>query len=78
MILESNAAIFAVLAIACFGLRWLLTRADFPKIKNIPEVPGVPIFGSLIALGESHTQKAAEWAREYGPVFQTKLGNRVS
>jgi phenylacetate 2-hydroxylase len=76
MLLESQSLFFVVAAVAVLALRWYFTRADMPKIKNIPEVPGVPIFGSLLQLGDSHTQKAKQWAKEYGAVFQTRLGNR--
>lgn len=58
------------------GIR-LLNSTDTPKIKNLPEIPGVPIFGNLIQLGTDHARVAQKWARKYGPVFQTRLGNRV-
>jgi hypothetical protein len=47
------------------------------KIKNLPEVPGVPIFGNLLQLGEHHAKVAGSWVKRYGPVFQVRLGNRV-
>lgn len=50
---------------------------DTPKIKNIPEVPGVPLFGNLLQFGNSHAKVAGELAKKYGPVFQVRLGNRV-
>lgn len=77
MVLQTQNVFFAFAAVVLFGLRWCFTKADMPKIKNIPEVPGVPLFGNLLQLGDSHTQKAAKWAREYEPVFQVRLGNRV-
>lgn len=55
----------------------LLDTTDVPKIKNLPSIPGVPIFGNLIQLGEEHAKNAAKWANRYGPVFQVRLGNRV-
>jgi hypothetical protein len=54
----------------------ILDRTDIPKIKNLPEIPGVPIFGNLYGLGDNHAKKAAEWSKKYGPVFQVRLGNR--
>lgn len=54
-----------------------LNRTDVPKIKGLPEVPGVPIFGSLIQLGGNHAKVAAQWAKKYGPVFQVRMGNKV-
>lgn len=55
-----------------------LDRTHIPKIKNLPEIPGVPIFGNLLQLGNEHARRAREWVKDYGPVFQVRLGNRVS
>ncbi len=52
-------------------------RTDTPKIKNLPEVPGVPIFGNLLQFGSHHAKVASQLAKRYGPVFQVRLGNRV-
>lgn len=65
------AAIAVIFAIRYFN------RTDVPKIKGIPEIPGVPIFGNLLQLGEEHAKNAAKWVKHYGPVFQVRLGNRV-
>lgn len=54
----------------------IIDRTDVPKIKNLPEIPGVPIFGNLRQLGDNHAKKAQEWAKKYGPVFQVRMGNR--
>ena len=51
-------------------------RTDVPKIKNMPEIPGWPLFGNLIQLGENHAKVAQEWSKKYGPVFQVRMGNR--
>ena len=56
----------------------LLTATDVPRIKNLPEIPGVPVLGNLLQLGTEHARVAGAWARKYGPVFQARLGNRVS
>lgn len=69
-------ATVAVVAAIYFLIR-LLNRTDVPKIKGIPEIPGWPIFGSLIELGENHAKVAREWSKKYGPVFQVRMGNRV-
>ncbi len=66
----------AVIAVIFFAIRYL-NRTDVPKIKGIPEIPGVPIFGNLLQLGEEHAKNAAKWVQQYGPVFQVRLGNRV-
>lgn len=68
----------ALLSVVFFALRYLLNQTDTPKIKNLPEIPGVPIFGNLLQLGSHHATVARNWAKQYGPVFQTRLGNRVS
>lgn len=67
----------AVLA-AVYFLYKFVNATDTPKIKGLPEIPGVPIFGNLIQLGTDHARVAQKWAAKYGPVFQTRLGNRVS
>lgn len=54
-----------------------LNQTDVPKIKGLPEVPGVPIFGNLIQLGNDHARVAGKWAKKYGPVFQVRMGNKV-
>ena len=70
---------FAFLAlIVLFGLFTYLNRTDDPRIKGLPEAPGVPIFGSLINMGQSHARAARKWVKSVGPVFQVRLGRRVS
>lgn len=68
--------ILVVVALGYFVVRWL-NRTDVPKIKGLPEIPGVPIFGNLLQLGDRHAKVAGSWVRKYGPVFQVRLGNRV-
>lgn len=63
---------------AVFVLLRFLNATDTPKIKNLPEIPGIPIFGNLIQLGTDHARVAQKWAKKYGPVFQTRLGTKVS
>lgn len=60
------------------GLYLLAYSTDTPKIKGLPEVPGLPFFGSLLKLGTEHAKNAKKLAERYGPVFQVRLGNRVS
>lgn len=66
----------AILAFSFFVIRYL-NSTDIPKVKNLPEIPGVPIFGNLLQLGQEHARTAGAWAKKYGPVFQVRLGNRV-
>ena len=54
----------------------LSDRTDIPKIKGLPEIPGWPIFGNLIELGNNHALAAQKWSKKYGPVFQVRMGNR--
>lgn len=69
-------AAVAVLAAVYFVVRYL-NRTDVPKIKGLPEIPGVPIFGNLLQLGDKHATVTGKWAKQYGPVFQVRMGNRV-
>ncbi|CAI6255919.1 unnamed protein product [Periconia digitata] len=54
----------------------LLYGTDTPHIKNLPEIPGLPLFGSLLEFGTNHAKVAQNLAKKYGPVFQVRLGNR--
>lgn len=65
-----------MLAIIYFLIRFL-NRTDTPKIKDLPEIPGVPLFGNLLQFGSSHAKVAGGLAKKYGAVFQVRLGNRV-
>lgn len=67
----------AVIAAVYFVIRYL-NRTDIPKIKGLPEIPGVPIFGNLLQLGDQHATVSEKWSKQYGPVFQVRMGNRVS
>ena len=66
----------AVISVVYFVIRYL-NRTNVPKIKDLPEIPGVPIFGNLLQLGNHHAKVAQKWAKQYGPVFQVRMGNRV-
>ena len=66
----------AVAAVIFFIIRYL-NRTDTPKVKNLPEIPGVPLFGNLLQFGDSHAKVAGRLAKKFGPVFQVRLGNRV-
>jgi phenylacetate 2-hydroxylase len=64
------AAIFLVIKV--------LSRTDTPKIKGLPEVPGIPIFGNLLQFGSEHARVAEQLSKKWGPVFQVRFGNKVS
>ncbi|EAT85524.2 hypothetical protein SNOG_06873 [Parastagonospora nodorum SN15] len=66
----------AGVAVLGFYLYRLLYGTDKPHIKGLPEVPGLPLFGSLVELGTNHAKVAQGWAKKYGPVFQVRMGNR--
>jgi phenylacetate 2-hydroxylase len=66
----------ALLAVIFFLIRYL-NRTDTPKIKHLPEIPGIPLFGNLLQFGSGHARVAGELAKKFGPVFQVRLGNRV-
>ena len=66
----------AIAAAVLLFLARYLYATDIPKIKNLPEIPGVPLFGNLFQLGTDHARVAQKWAKKYGPVFQTRLGNK--
>ena len=67
---------FAFLALVALLIKFF-NRTDMPKIKGIPEIPGVPIFGNLLQLGSDHARVAGEWAKKKDwPVFQVRLGNK--
>lgn len=66
----------AAIAVVFLIIRYL-NRTDVPKIKGLPEIPGVPMFGNLLQLGEKHATVAGAWAKKFGPVFQVRMGNRV-
>lgn len=66
----------AVVTVVYFIIRYL-NRTDVPKIKGLPEIPGVPMFGNLLQLGNQHAVVAGKWAKKFGPVFQVRMGNRV-
>lgn len=70
--------VLGVAALVVFFVVRYLNSSDVPRIKNLPEIPGVPLFGNLLQLGTNHALVAQKWAKQYGPVFQTRLGNRVS
>ncbi|KAI5459328.1 cytochrome P450 [Mariannaea sp. PMI_226] len=72
----SDHILYAAGVIIIFLLVKFFNSTDIPKIKGLPEIPGVPIFGNLIQLGTDHARVAQKWAAKYGPVFQTRLGNQ--
>ncbi|KAK3203607.1 hypothetical protein GRF29_106g69990 [Pseudopithomyces chartarum] len=68
--------VVAAAAVLLYLAYRFLYGTDTPHIKGLPEVPGLPLFGSLFELGTNHAKVAQGWAEKYGPVFQVRLGNR--
>ena len=66
----------ALISFVFFAVRYF-NQTDVSRIKNLPEIPGVPVFGNLLQLGSEHAKKAGEWVKQYGPVFQVRLGTKV-
>ncbi|KAF2093039.1 cytochrome P450 [Rhizodiscina lignyota] len=75
MTLNPNVIAIAVVSFIYFTIKYF-NRTDTPKVKGIPEIPGWPLFGSLIELGANHAKVAQNWAKKYGPVFQVRMGNK--
>lgn len=69
--------LISAVCFVAYALVRYFNLTDIPKIKGLPEIPGVPVFGNLLQLGDSHPKVAAQWAKKYGPVFQTRYGNKV-
>jgi phenylacetate 2-hydroxylase len=67
----------ALIAVIYLVIKYL-SRTDIPKIKDLPEIPGVPVFGNLLQFGNSHAKVARALAEKHGPIFQVRFGNRVS
>ena len=67
---------YTLVVVLFFAIRYF-NRTDTSKIQYLPELPGVPIFGNLIQLGDNHSLNAGKWAKKLGSVFQVRLGNRV-
>ena len=64
------------IALLVFIFRFL-NSTDAPRIKNLPEIPGLPVFGSLLQFGQEHARVARALADKHGPVFQVRLGSKV-
>lgn len=74
----SLSIIISVLTLIAFVVFRLLSRTDTPKIKDLPEIPGVPVFGNLLQFGANHAKVAQQLSKKWGPAFQVRFGNKVS
>lgn len=75
LLLQPHILPFVLIALIYTAIK-IIDQTDVPKIKNLPEVPGVPILGNLAQLGDNHAINAQKLAKKHGPVFQVRLGNR--
>ncbi|KAH8730985.1 cytochrome P450 phenylacetate hydroxylase-like protein [Phaeosphaeriaceae sp. PMI808] len=66
----------AGVAILSYFLYKFLYSTETPHIKGLPEIPGLPLFGSLYELGTDHAKVGQGWVKKYGPVFQVRMGNK--
>lgn len=73
-----EAATFILVAIILTALVKEINKTDISKIENLPELPGVSLFGSLFLLSRHHARNCVRLAKDYGDVYQARLGNRVS
>ena len=74
----STKLILGLPTIGIYLLIRYLSSTDVPRIKGLPEIPGVPIFGNLFQLGSYHHVAAQKLAKKYGPVFQVRMGNSIA
>lgn len=72
----------AAAATVVLGAMMLVQRrgaGSGPTIAGLAEMPGgVPVVGNLLQLGTEHARVARRWGRHLGPVFQARLGAKVS
>jgi phenylacetate 2-hydroxylase len=69
MLTISTELILGLLTIGIYLVIRYLNSTDVPRVKGLPEVLGVPIFGNLFQLGSYHHVAAQKLAKKYGPVF---------
>lgn len=76
-ILPTNWFLYLSLIAASLVLRWYLYYTDTPHIRGLAEIPGWPLLGSLVTLGDTHAKQFALWSKQHGPVYQVRLGTKV-
>lgn len=76
-VLDSFWAKASIIIAVCLLVLFWLDTTDIPHIRGIPAVPGLPIFGNLLQLGQEHPRRYKALSTKYGPVFQVRLGNKV-
>lgn len=70
--------VIIALVVILLGLILIFDTTDVPYIKHLPSVPGFPILGNLSQLGSEQPRRLAVLSKKHGPVFQIRLGNKVS
>ncbi|CAG7730522.1 unnamed protein product [Allacma fusca] len=67
---------FLLSSVICFSIYYLFFKNDG---KNYPKGPiGLPIFGNVFQLKGGQYKQISKWAKEYGPIYQIKLGQKRS
>lgn len=69
MLTMYNELILGLLTVGIYFFIRYLNSIDIPRIKRLPEVPSVSIFGNLFQLGSYHHVAAQKLAKKYRPVF---------
>ena len=62
LLLQPHILPFFLIALVYTAVK-ILDRTDIPKIKGLPEIPGLPIVVNLYGLGDNQAKKAAEWSK---------------
>jgi phenylacetate 2-hydroxylase len=65
--------VISAILFASYIIAELCFKTEQPKIDGLPEIPGWPVVGNLLQLGNDHAAVCKRWADQYGPVFQVRL-----
>ena len=72
-LLVPAAVLLALLAV--WLVKLTLSRPKVPSgLRSVPGPPGLPLIGNAHQLGQYPQRALQKWAREYGELFQIKLG----
>jgi len=58
-----------------FLIAYISSRSKIPQgLRAVPGPKGIPILGSALEIGDYPEKTYMKWAREYGELFQVRLG----
>ena len=58
-----------------FLVAYISSRAKIPNgLRAVPGPKGIPVLGSALEIGDYPEKTYMKWAREYGELFQVRLG----